>query len=99
MFAWRIMFQINARESLLGWRKDFVLIFDVMLARLKEHAVKLLATDFLDRYFMNIPRPGETSPTASVSCWKPWFHRNIDFMTNMREGIKVAAVDMPGKDT
>jgi hypothetical protein len=94
----RVVFQVDAGQPLLSGREDFVLVLQVVLARLKEDAVEVQLAHLLGRHLMDVVGPRVAGGASEVAVGPAGLDRQVELLAGMGQVVEIAPVDVPGQD-
>jgi len=90
-----VVLKIDTGQSTLLRGEERVLVTQIVIGRLKENAVELLARNVFTRHFVDISRPWERASESAVSRPPVRVHGNIDLVPDVREVVEVTPVHLP----
>ena len=94
----RIVLDIDARETLLGGREQFMLVVKVVFPVLEENAVELAASDLAGRNVVNPLAERKRRASAPIAGRVAGLHRQEEMMAGPCQIPEVVAVDVPGEN-
>jgi len=89
------MLEVDAGQSTLLRGEERVLVTQIVIGRLKENAVELLARNVFTRHFVNIGRPWERASESAVSRAPVRVHGNIQLVPDVREVVEITPMHLP----
>jgi hypothetical protein len=98
-FARRIVLDVYSWQTPLRFAQNFMLVVQVVPAGLKQNAIDIGVTNFVDRNFDNILSPWKRAGTSGVTGCIVAAHRQQKGAGRLGQVIQVVAVDVPGKNS
>jgi len=95
MLPRRVVLKVDAGQSTLLRGEECVLVAQIVIGRLKENAVELLARNVITRHFVDIGWPWERPTDSAVARAPVGVHGNIDLVPDVREVVEITPMHLP----